>query len=183
MGELLMREASVPHRVTPRSDRRGDGGAEFEEFFRREFVSLASLGTAITGDRCEGEDVAQVALSRAHRDWDRVSRYDNPGTWVRRVTINLALSARRRAAVGTRATLRLAGSRSETEPEWVEADPELWAAVARLPRQQRAAVALHYLEDRPVAELAELMGCSASTARVHLHRGRSAIARALEVQS
>ena len=48
-----------------------------------------------------------------------------------------------------------------------------------LPMKQRAAVALHYLEDRPVDEIAELIGCADSTARVHLHRGRKALFAAL----
>lgn len=183
MGELLVHEASVPSPAAWPVARRSESSAAFEELFRREFVALASLAAAITGDRCEGEDIAQITLSRAHRDWARVSRYDKPGSWARRVAINLALSARRRGSAASRATLRLAVSDSEAAPEPTDRDPELWAAVADRPRQQRAAIALHYLEDRPVGEIAELMGCSESTARVHLHRGRSAIARALEAQS
>jgi DNA-directed RNA polymerase specialized sigma24 family protein len=40
-------------------------------------------------------------------------------------------------------------------------------------------VALFYVEDRTTAEIAELLGCSESTARVHLHRGRQALHAAL----
>ena len=54
------------------------------------------------------------------------------------------------------------------------------AAVAALPGQQRAAVALFYVEDRTTAEIAEILGCSESTARVHLHRGRQALALTLK---
>jgi RNA polymerase sigma-70 factor (ECF subfamily) len=60
-----------------------------------------------------------------------------------------------------------------------EDDRLVRAAVDALPVQQRVAVALHYLEDRPVAEIAELMGCAPATARVHLHRGRQALHAAL----
>jgi len=40
-------------------------------------------------------------------------------------------------------------------------------------------VALHYLEDRPVAEIAEILDMKAATVKVHLHRGRLALARRL----
>ncbi len=61
-----------------------------------------------------------------------------------------------------------------------EPHDEVWRAVAALPGKQRAAVALHYLEDRPVQEIAQILSCSPATARVHLHRGRRALASTLE---
>jgi len=48
-----------------------------------------------------------------------------------------------------------------------------------LPAKQRAAVALHYYEDRPVAEVADLLGCSTTATKVMLHRARQALAAAL----
>jgi RNA polymerase sigma-70 factor (ECF subfamily) len=35
---------------------------------------------------------------------------------------------------------------------------------------------LYYLEDRPVAEIATLLGCSEGTVKTHLSRGRAALA-------
>ena len=58
-------------------------------------------------------------------------------------------------------------------------DVDLARAVASLPAQQRAAVALFYLEDRPVDEVAHLLGVSASTAKQHLHRARIRLAEVL----
>ena len=49
-------------------------------------------------------------------------------------------------------------------------------AVKQLPPMQRAAIALFYLEDRPVAEIADLLGISTSTCTVHLTRGRRRLA-------
>jgi RNA polymerase sigma factor (sigma-70 family) len=51
-------------------------------------------------------------------------------------------------------------------------DPELTAAIRSLPAQQRAVVVLFYFEDRPMEEIAEIVGCSVSTGWVHLHRAR-----------
>lgn len=151
------------------------GAPTFEEFYRREFPSLVALATAMVGRWAE--DVAQEAMVRAHERWAVVSTLDRPGAWVRRVAINLATSRLRRAARETKALVRLRGEVGAVELP--DHDDELLAAVARLPGNQRAAIALHYLEDEPVAGIAEILGCSPSTARVHLHRGRTALAAAL----
>jgi RNA polymerase sigma-70 factor (ECF subfamily) len=66
-----------------------------------------------------------------------------------------------------------------TRPVEQVIDVDVIAAVGHLPRAQRAAIVLHYYEDRPVAEIAQLLGCSESTARVHLHRGRRRLAALL----
>ena len=42
-----------------------------------------------------------------------------------------------------------------------------------------AAVVLYYFEDRSTPEIAELLGCSTATARVHVHRGRRHLAAVL----
>ena len=150
----------------------------YGDFYRRELPAMVALAAAVTGSDLAAEDIAQEALIRAYRRWDEVSSYDKPGAWLRRVAINLALSRRRRAAAELKARLRLGpGPLLEPAPDHHD---DVWAAVRQLPGQQRAAVALHYLEDRPVAEIAEILGCAVGTAKVHLHRGRAALAEILQ---
>ena len=152
---------------------------EFDGFYRRELPAMVALAAAITGSTIAAEDLAQEALLRAYDRWDQVGQYDRPGAWVRRVTINLALSNRKRVGAELRAKFRLRDQRPVVEPHPPRFD-DVWSAVAKLPGQQRAAVALHYLEDRSVADIAEILDCSESTTRVHLHRGRTALATLLE---
>jgi RNA polymerase sigma-70 factor (ECF subfamily) len=170
----VLEEPSVPDQAyveALRSD-------SFETFFRREYKPMVALAAAVSGSAEGAEDVAQEAMVRARRHWDRVSAYDKPGTWVRRVTINLAISSRRRIAVEAKARLAWLERREPAEqPQAL--DPDLLRALRALSPQQRAAVSLHYLEDRPTPEIADLLGCSESTARVHLHRGRQALAQHL----
>ena len=52
-------------------------------------------------------------------------------------------------------------------------------ALMTLPGQQRAAITLYYLEDRPVSEIATLMRCGEVTVRTHLARGRKTLATRL----
>ena len=77
-----------------------------------------------------------------------------------------------------RALVRLAARRQPDPPLHAEA-VDFWRAVRSLPSRQRQAVALFYLEDWPVAEIARFLGCTESTVRGHLHRGRAALARRL----
>ncbi len=149
----------------------------FPAFYRREYPKMVAIAAAVAGNRAIAEDLAQEAMVRAHRHWDRISTFERPGAWVRRATINISLSAAKRAAAELRRLLRLAESPTLPEPE--VADGRVWQAVAQLPGNQRAAIALHYLEDRPIAEIASILEVSEATARVHLHRGRRALAAAL----
>ncbi|MEM9654500.1 MAG: SigE family RNA polymerase sigma factor [Actinomycetota bacterium] len=155
-----------------------DPARTYDEFYRQELRPLVALAAAITGSHLAAEDIAQEALIRAYKQWDVVSTYEKPGAWTRRVAINLALSTTRRMAADVRARLKL-GAQPSLMPAAPQHDP-VWAAVRKLPGNQRAAVALHYLEDRPVSEIAELLACSESTAKVHLHRGRTKLATLLE---
>lgn len=150
----------------------------FPVFYRREYPKMVAIAAAVSGNRAIAEDIAQEAMIRAHRQWDSISAYERPGAWVRRVTINLSLSAVKRAAADLRRVLRLAERTSLPEPD--VADDRIWKAVANLPGNQRAAVALHYLEDRSIEEIAHILETTEATARVHLHRGRQALASALD---
>ena len=57
--------------------------------------------------------------------------------------------------------------------------PEVLAAVRRLAPKQRAVVVLFYFEDRPMTEIAEILGCSESTGWSQLHTARRHLAQAL----
>ena len=152
--------------------------ASFEAFFRREYPAMVALAAAVSRSPHTAEDLAQEAMLRARRHWERIGAFDKPGTWVRRVTINLALNSRRGVAQEARTRLAWWERHEPAEPPQ-PLDPELLEALHALSPQQRAAVALHYLEDRSTSDIADLLGCSESTARVHLHRGRQALAQHL----
>lgn len=157
-----------------------DGSVSFAEFYRVEFPAMVALASTLVGR--SAEDVAQEAMIQAHKKWSTITTYDNPGTWVRRVTINLATSTLRRRATRIRkAALLLDGIPTVAFEH--RFDDDLASAISTLPRNQRIAVVLHYLEDLPVAEIADILDCAPNTAKVHLHRGRKALARHLGAQA
>jgi RNA polymerase sigma-70 factor (ECF subfamily) len=152
-------------------------GAAFDAFFLREYRPLVGLLLALTGDLAVAEDLAQEALLRALRRWDRVAGLDKPGAWTRRVAINLALSWRRRRRSERRAVTRVAAAPIAPVPP-PDVD-QFWAAVRSLPRRQAAAIALRYVDDLSIAEIADVLECAPGTAKAHLHAGRQALAKRL----
>jgi len=132
---------------------------------------------AYVGDRASAEDLAQEVLAIAQREWAKVSAYDRPSAWLRRVALNRASNVRRHQRRETLALGRLDHDAPATHESVT--DDRLWAVVRQLPDQQRRAVVLHYVEDLPIAEVALVLGCSASSIKTHLGRARSAMARQL----
>ena len=62
----------------------------------------------------------------------------------------------------------------------VRSDAErLRSAIRHLTLDQRAVLALHHLEGRPVAEVAEILGIPVGTAKSRLFKARAALDKAL----
>jgi len=167
MGSITIRVKGLAGAVSDRD-------AGFTAFFRAEYPALVRTLFLITHDREQARDIAQDAFVQLFARWWRVSHYDRPEAWVRRVGIRIAVraTARERARPRLERELDLA-----TLPKPVDVD--VVRAIGQLPASQRAAVALFYLEDRPVSEVAEVLACSQTTAKVHLHRARKRLAELL----
>jgi RNA polymerase sigma-70 factor (ECF subfamily) len=152
---------------------------DFAQLVERESQGLVAAVTAIVGDRHRAEEIVQDAFERCYRRWRRVSRLDRPGAWVRRVAINAAISSRRRSTTERRAVERL-GARAElvgpsTDPLGALDDAVLWAEVRALPGEQAAAIALRYVADLTLEEIAATLEVSVPAAKSLLHRGRRAL--------
>lgn len=137
---------------------------------RRDFVAYvvarrgALLRTAwlLTGDTPLAEDLVQTALLKCWPRWGRVGHMDNPDAYVRQVVLTTYLSWWRRRWRGEVPTDRLPEATHEDEP--VDR-ASLVAALARLPRGQRAVVVLRFAEDLSEARTAEVLGCSVGTVK------------------
>jgi RNA polymerase sigma factor (sigma-70 family) len=168
---------SMSHRGT----RRVVTAGSFAAFYDREWRQVVGLGFVLTGSRAQAEDFAQDAFIAAFRDWHRVAGMDSPGGWVRRVVVNRSSSWFRRLSAERRALRRLGDPQPPGDLDLDAQAAEVWAEVRALPRRQRQAVALVYFDGLSTAEAADVMGCGVETARTHLKRGRTALARRLGV--
>jgi RNA polymerase sigma-70 factor (ECF subfamily) len=147
---------------------------DYTAYFQREFAPVVRTVTLMLRDEARAEEIAQDAFVQLFLSWPKVSRYDRPDAWVRRVAIRLAMRAIRRQRLWALVRRDLVGDDSAPDSPL-----DVTGAVRRLPTAQRAAIVLHYYEDRPVAEIASILGCAEATARVHLHRGRKRLAELL----
>jgi RNA polymerase sigma-70 factor (sigma-E family) len=154
---------------------------DFEAFYAREYPAMVTLAFVLSGSRWAAEDLAQEAFLAAHRDWDRIGDYERPGAWVRQVVMNLSVSAFRRRIVEAKAIARMAFGQTPTVSEMPAESADFWQAVRSLPRRQAQVIALHYLEDLPVAEVAAILGTAEGTVKKHLHDARQALARRLDM--
>lgn len=156
--------------------RKSTNPVPFEGFYRSEYHHIVAVARAFSPDRSVAEDLAQESFAAAHRHWDRISRYEDPRAWVRRVLINRATSMRRRLGAERRAIAKAGHDPSRgVAPDLSPPTTEVWDEVRRLPRRQQQAVALHYVGQLTTDEIADAMGCSAGAVKSHLHRARTTL--------
>lgn len=133
--------------------------------------STALLRTAylLTRDHGLAEDLLQTALTKAWFAWRRID--GDPEPYVRRILVNTYATWWRRRWNGEHATEELpepSPTRDETDAS--DAGHDLWDALGRLPRRQRAVVVLRYYEDLSEAETARLLGCSVGNVKSQASR-------------
>lgn len=147
----------------------------FEDFYVRDRAGLhRALSFALGDPQLAGEAVDE-AMTRAYQRWDRISRYDDPAGWVYRVGLNWGRSAWRRAG-----RVRPGPVPDDARAGAELPDPELWAAVARLPEGQRDAIVLRFVLDWPHERIARALGITASSARSRVTRALQQLRSDLE---
>jgi RNA polymerase sigma-70 factor (ECF subfamily) len=142
---------------------------------------VLGLAFALIGDRAIAEEIVQEAFLEAFRKWDRIAGYDQPGAWVRRVVANMSVSTFRRRRRELRMLTWLAVGQDRVAPELSPSTLAFWQAVRTLPKRQAQVAALFYLEDRTIADIALVLQMAEGTVKKHLHDGRKALVRTLDL--
>jgi RNA polymerase sigma-70 factor, ECF subfamily len=148
----------------------------FDAFYAANVRGITVQIYAYFGNISDAQDVVQEAFCRAYPRWEKLSSYDDPVAWVRRVAWNLATSRWRRMRTAVRFARR---HREEHVPGPGPEHVALTTALATLPERQRRAIVLHYLADQSVAEIARREGVAEGTVKSWLHRARTALAQQL----
>ena len=151
---------------------------DFEAFYRRQYPRAVGLAYALAGKRHLAEEIAQDAFVAGYRQWHKISRYENPEAWLRRVVVNRSTSVLRRGITEVKALPRLRSEVLDLPPLEAGAGA-VWDAVRALPRRQAQAIALFYLEDLSTEQIADVLKCSPGTVKTHLKRGRDRLGRKL----
>ncbi len=149
------------------------GPPEFSAFVAARTPALLRTAYLLTGDWAAGEDLLQTTLEQCWRRWNRLGEHPEP--YVRQAMLRTFLSWRRRRWNGETPTEEL--------PEVVAADAtadydereQLWRALQRLPRGQRAVIVLRYFDDLSEQETATALGISVGTVKSQSSKALAAL--------
>jgi RNA polymerase sigma-70 factor (ECF subfamily) len=147
-------------------------GEVFDGSYRRLVVQLYG----VVGDFCEAEDLVQEAFVRAAAAGGRFLKADNHEAWLRTTAVNLHRNRWRKLRNFAKIRDRLA---QPTDLEGLDEHVAVVSALRALPEAHRAVIALYYLADLPVAEVADTLGCPIGTVKSRLQRARESLAVAL----
>lgn len=158
---------------------------------------LAGAGLA---DPADAEDVFMDAILRARKALDAFQGGSSFSTWLTAIARNLALDRLREAAAHPLASLEADLDSPTPEPKLTSdsawptpsaapipgesLDAEARARIVRraldsLPGKTREAVVLFYVEQRPYAEIAQILDIPIGTVMSRLHNGRKRLERLL----
>jgi RNA polymerase sigma-70 factor, ECF subfamily len=145
---------------------------DYDAIWRRSGATLWRAICAYSGGRRDvADDAVAEAFARAMARGDEVRE---PLAYLYRVAFRVASGE-----------LARTGKEVADVPEIAIADPtrnglpDLLRALKELTPAQRAAVYLHYRADMPVRQVAQLLGMSSASVKVHLMRGRRRLASLL----
>jgi RNA polymerase sigma-70 factor (sigma-E family) len=154
----------------------------FDDYVLARGDALLRFAYLLCADAQRAEDFVQEALVRCHRRWRRIEHDAGLDAYVRKTILRQYLSWRRRKAADDVPTDRFdeRGGREDMVETIGERDA-MRRLLARLPRRQRAVLVLRYYEDLADQQIAELLGCSPATVRVHASRGLAQLRRQPEL--
>lgn len=133
------------------------------EVYLKHRADLLRYATSLVGPSTAEDVVSTVVLRTIRRR--SLSELENPFAYLMKGVLNESRSIWRKAVHLPIGDLDL----GEAPPEVSETLDVVW----KLPVRQRAALFLFYWEDRPVSEIAGLMGISAGTVKRYLHNARN----------
>lgn len=163
----------------------GDGNA-FKTLIERWQPRLSRLAWRLTGEREAARDIVQdawLAIVRGLRRLDDPARFRS---WAYRIVSNKCADWTRRRVVLRNAAqdmkasaARVLDGRSNDEDSADEVS-QMRHALARLPDDQRAILALHYLDGMRMAQIARVLGVPQGTVKSRLHHARNRLRQSME---
>jgi RNA polymerase sigma-70 factor, ECF subfamily len=145
-----------------------------EEIYRRRYAAFLRLGYALLGDRERARDAVQEAFAVALRARASFRGDGSLDGWLWRTFVNVCHQEQRRRNQAVDAE-HPEHSGNGYEREW----PEVRAALARLPEQQRLVVFLRYYADLPYHEIGEALGVERGTVAATLHQAHAKLRDAI----
>ena len=153
---------------------RGDAAA-FERVVRRHRAEVFRLVRRFTSNDADADDLTQQSFMRAHGAADAFRGESTVRTWLHRIAVNVAMTARRAAGnehgVSMAEVELITNALGTARVNAREVARKLADALDRLPPKQRLVVELRLLRELSFREVAELADCSEESARVNFQHG------------
>jgi RNA polymerase sigma-70 factor (sigma-E family) len=146
--------------------------ADFTAFVLAAQHRLRRTAWLICGDHHRSQDIVQTAFARMYSRWAALSRNGDPYAYAHRVVVNAAVDEGRRAWRREHVTEAVP---DRAAPAAGEIAAEVMAALAALPRGQRAVVVLRHIEDLDVETTAQVLGISPGTVKSQAAKGRATL--------
>lgn len=145
----------------------------FDAFYRRRYTHLSRALILAVGERDLAIEATDEAFTRAIERWPEVETYDNPEGWIYRVGVNWAKTRLRKRSATPTGLLDHDGSLDDL-PE-----PELLAAVEKLPLKFRSVVVARFFLDWSVAQTAAALDIPEGTVKTRQSRAIRSLKRQL----
>jgi RNA polymerase sigma-70 factor (ECF subfamily) len=167
-----------------------DGRREFEERLADCGPLAYRVARGVLRNTADAEDVAQEALLRAYRNFDRLRDRNRFRGWLVRIAFRLAIDRlRSRKRREERDTLwsqpehRLPAATAEDLAASSEFQVHLDNALAELPEKLRLVLLLAAMEGHTIEEIAALVGISIGTVKSRIFYARKQLAEKLRCHS
>ena len=158
----------------------GDAAA-FESLYREHLPQVYGLCLRMSGDESAAAELTQDVFVRVWRELGKF-RGGNIEGWIQTVGRNVILNDKRSRSRFA-SLISFEDDVAAVEPPGARVSREtaltISAAIETLPVRGRNVFQLHDVDGYSPEEIGELMGISAATVRVHLHRARKKIAAVL----
>ena len=168
-------------------DRAARGHPEaFDAVIRPRLDRLFRMALSITRSEADARDAVQEACVLAWRELPRLRDRGRFDAWLSQILVNACRGQlRRRRRVRVREVdvdvLDSAYGTGRGADEIAETDL-IRRAFDRLDGTTRSLLTLHYVEERPLAEIGRILGAPVGTIKWRLSNARRALDRALEVE-
>ena len=191
---LAATRATTPTADEALLDRAARGQPEaFDALIRPRLDRLYRLAITITRSEADARDAVQDACVLAWRELPRLRNARQFDSWLAQILVNACrMLLRRQRRVRVRevevdasddsAQETFVGYQTRALGDEVAEVEAIRQAFERLDPQTRALLAMHYVEERPLAEIAHVLGSPVGTVKWRLSNARRALDRALEVE-
>ncbi len=150
---------------------------DFADFYRRSRDDCRRTVRISVGDQDTAQELVAEAFARACASWRTVSRHPAPAAWVVRTALNANVSRwrRRRREVPVPDPGAVTDLPVGHGPTDSVIEPQIRAALLRLPARQRQVVALRLLLDLDTKRTAEVLGITPNTVMAHMTQALAAL--------